>query len=257
MFERYGAVDETVDDSEMLKRPEKSGNIFFRFWNSLLFMWIKPLLELGNKQPLDFDNLFELEDRDKAENVCASFDDAWKKQRTMKKDKPSLVMAYFHAFGTPFMMAGGLKLIHDVLIFVGPYLLNRIILFLDDPSEPLGNGFLYVLGLFLSNLIMSLCLRQYFFHCYCVGMRLRSSVITSVFAKALKISVGVLSRRSVGEISNLMSVDSTRLQTLTTYLHAVWYSFIQIGLALYFLWGQVGVACMGGTFVLFTYAIAP
>ena len=162
-------------------------------------------------------------------------------------------MAYFHAFGMPFIMAGGLKMIHDMLIFVGPFLLNRIIHFLDDPSEPLSNGLLYVFGLFAANAVMSLCLRQYFYRCYRVGMRLRSSVITSVFAKALKISVGVLSRRSMGEISNLMSVDSTRLQTLTSYLHAIWYSFVQIGLALYFLWGQVGIACLGGKFFLPLY----
>jgi ATP-binding cassette, subfamily C (CFTR/MRP), member 1 len=81
-------------------------------------------------------------------------------------------------------------------------------------------------------------------------MWLRSAVVTSVFSKALLISAGVLGRRTVGEISNLMSVDSTRLQTLTPYLHAIWYSFLQIALSLYFLWGQVGASCLGGIAVI-------
>ena len=71
-----------------------------------------------------------------------------------------------------------------------------------------------------------------------------------MFAKALVLSTSALGKRSVGEITNLMSVDSTRLQDLTPYLHAVWYSFFQIGLALYFLWNQMGTASLGGVFVI-------
>ena len=246
MYAKFDGGTEQNDEADFsVGGGGQRTNAFCGIVDAVLFMWIKPLLELGNKRPLDPSDLFELEENDKASNVYASFTEAWQRQHAIKKE-PSLVMAYARAFGMPFLMAGGLKLIHDMLIFVGPYLLNKIIHFLDDPSEPVENGLYYVLGLFAANLIMSLCLRQYFFWCYRVGMRLRSAVITSVYAKALKISVGVMSRRSVGEISNLMSVDSTRLQTLTSYLHAIWYSFIQIGLALYFLWGQLGVACLGG-----------
>lgn len=48
--------------------------------------------------------------------------------------------------------------------------------------------------------------------CYRVGMNLRSSVVTSIYHKALSISVASLSRKTLGEITNLMSVDSSRLQ---------------------------------------------
>lgn len=40
------------------------------------------------------------------------------------------------------------------------------------------------------------------------------------------------------------------MQDLVTYLHAVWYSFFQIGLAMYFLWGQVGPSCLAGVVVI-------
>ena len=81
-------------------------------------------------------------------------------------------------------------------------------------------------------------------------MRLRSSVVTSVFNKSLNLSSAALSRRSTGEISNLMSVDSTRLQDLTPYLHAIWYSFYQITIALLLLWQQVGLASLAGVTVI-------
>ena len=56
--------------------------------------------------------------------------------------------------------------------------------------------------------------------------------------------------RSLGEITNLVSIDAQRLQDLTTYLHAIWYSFFQIVLALFFLWQQLGPSCLGGVVVI-------
>jgi ATP-binding cassette, subfamily C (CFTR/MRP), member 1 len=81
-------------------------------------------------------------------------------------------------------------------------------------------------------------------------MRLRSAVITSVFSKALVLSTSALSYRTTGEITNLMSVDSTRLQELTPYLHAIWYSIYQIAIAMYLLWQQVGVSSLAGCAVI-------
>lgn len=81
-------------------------------------------------------------------------------------------------------------------------------------------------------------------------MNLRSAVITSVYAKSLIISPMTLARKTAGEITNLMSVDSTRLQELTPYLHAIWYSFFQILLAMYFLWMQMGISCLAGLCII-------
>jgi ATP-binding cassette, subfamily C (CFTR/MRP), member 1 len=243
---KYAKFDEESGPEEQPQSSEsKPCDVIKEIGDTTLFMWMRPILELGNRQPLDFDDLLELHPEDRAEKVNSKFQQAWNVQLTTKED-PSIVMAYADAFGFPFYLAGGLKLIHDLLIFCGPYFLNRIIYFLDDPSQPLSVGLTFVALLFLTNVVMSLCLRQYFYRCFAVGMRLRSAVIASVFSKALMISSGVLSRRSIGEISNLMSVDSTRLQNLVSYLHAVWFSFLQMALALYFLWQQVGVACLGG-----------
>jgi ABC-type bacteriocin/lantibiotic exporter with double-glycine peptidase domain len=81
-------------------------------------------------------------------------------------------------------------------------------------------------------------------------MRLRSCIIKSVFHKSLKLSISAINKRSSGQITNLMSLDSTRLQELTPYLHAVWYSLFQIGVAISFLWQLVGPSCLGGVLII-------
>jgi ATP-binding cassette subfamily C (CFTR/MRP) protein 1 len=129
-------------------------------WSTLLFTWIVPLLELGNTRPLEQSDLFPLAHEDQGRSVYARFMRVWRQQ--LKQATPSLAVAFITAFGYPFMVAGGLKLVHDSCLFVGPQLLNRIILFLNDPSQPKSVGLTYVAMLFLANLTMSICLRQYF-----------------------------------------------------------------------------------------------
>eukprot|EP00600_Ochromonadales_sp_CCMP1393_P017669 CAMPEP_0175031920 /NCGR_PEP_ID=MMETSP0005-20121125/21113_1 /TAXON_ID=420556 /ORGANISM="Ochromonas sp., Strain CCMP1393" /LENGTH=1650 /DNA_ID=CAMNT_0016292283 /DNA_START=12 /DNA_END=4964 /DNA_ORIENTATION=+ len=221
-------------------------------WSTLTFSWMDKLLKTGNEKPLEMEDLYKLAYSDSAEGVYKSFKEGWTRElnKPGKKKEPSLAWAFFHAFGTPFLAAAVLKFIHDSALFVGPQLLNHLINYLNDPTQPLSVGLMYVLGFFLSNLVMSLCLRQYFWVCYRVGMNLRSSVVTAIYSKSLVISVAALSRKTIGEITNLMSVDSARLQDLTPYLHAIWYSLYQVAVALYFLYQQMGISCLAGMAVV-------
>lgn len=218
-------------------------------WNTLTFSWMQSLLQKGNQKPLTIDDLDELPRQDSSDGIYRRFITVWN-QQLKEETEPSLTWTFAFAFGKPFLAAGVLKLIHDTALLFGPMLLNALIKFLSDPSKPFSTGLYYVLGLFLANFAMSLCLRQYFWWCYRVGMNLRSAVITSVYSKSLVISAAALGRKSTGEITNLMSVDSTRLQELTPYLHAIWYSLYQIIIAMYLLWQQLGVSCLAGIAVI-------
>jgi len=173
--------------------------------SSLTFSWMRPLLKLGNERPLVQEDLHGLTAVDKSSGVYSIFMKHWSKEirnfnfhsdRDSVSDsqtscKPSLARTYILSFGIPFMAAGFLKLIHDSCLFVGPVLLNHLIFFLRDPSKPFSLGLSYVFGLFIANFAMSLCLRQYFWWCYRVGMWLRSAVVTSVFQKSLVLSSGI------------------------------------------------------------------
>ena len=49
---------------------------------------------------------------------------------------PSLFKSMASAFGLPFCLAAGLKLIHDILQFIGPIMLQKVIKFLEDNTVP-------------------------------------------------------------------------------------------------------------------------
>lgn len=232
-------------------------------WSKLTFGWMAPMMRLGNaKKRLDPEDIIHipLPSDCQTEYLSAAFEECWnnelKRCKTTKGEtnrsstspndkrdhryQPSLILALFRAFGADYLIGGFiLKFIHDSCIFVGPQVLNGLILYLGSDDEPLSRGLGLTLAVTISQLCMSFCLRHYFFKCYKFGLMIRTAVIVAVYKKALVLSAGERDVRSLGEITNLMSIDALRLQELTTYLHAIWYSFWQIGLALFFLWQQL------------------
>ena len=163
---------------------------------------------------------------------------------------PSLIRTLFNAFGKEYLWAGVLKLVNDLCTFVGPQVLHGMIVYLQTPNAPIYHGLLWTCAVTISQFTMTLCLRHYFFKCYITGLRVRTSIVQIIYDKALRLSSGARAIRTLGEITNLISIDAQRLQELPTYLHALWYSPLQIGLALYFLWNQLGPAALGGVAVI-------
>ncbi|KAF0685074.1 Aste57867_23002 [Aphanomyces stellatus] len=216
------------------------GNVFFS--------WLTPLLDLGNKRPLEFDDLYQLNADDRAGHISATFKKYWAIETA--KPKPRLWWALARSFGGPFVAAGFLKLLHDSLQFVGPMVIKYIIAFLSDPEADVRTGISYAAAIFVAGVVQSFSLRQYFFLCYETGLRFRSAVVTAVYDKSLVLSSSARATTSTGEITNLMSIDGERLEDIPTGLHATWYALFQILVSSYLLYLQLGVAFLAGVAVM-------
>ncbi|KAK8805623.1 hypothetical protein WA158_002279 [Blastocystis sp. Blastoise] len=152
----------------------------------------------------------------------------------------------FGAFGVPFYFAALLKLIHDILQFLGPFLLRQLLDFMEQKDADIMVGVYYALGLFVAALLQSYCLRNYFFLCFRTGMRMRSTVVTMVYNKALKLSSTARAKYTTGEITNFMEVDSQRFQDLTSYLQTLWSGPFQIIVCLVMLYWNLGWSFITG-----------
>ncbi|EFA83154.1 ABC transporter C family protein [Heterostelium album PN500] len=223
---------------------EKNANLFSR----ITFWWINPVLRKGYKDPLDMKDVPSLTEIDWAHNLSEKFEAAWEYQLT--QPKPSLIKALSKAFGPHFYVAAFFKIVQDSLLFVGPLLLKQVLTFVksDSDTRDTYNGMLFVLFYFLTPVIQSLTLHQYFHRCYRVGMWLRSAVVTAVYKKALRISLR--EGTTVGEIVNLMSVDAQRFMDLCPYLHMIWSAFFQIAVAIFLLYREINVGIFAGLAVL-------
>ena len=231
--------------------PEFDASFFS--WTNLTFDWMTPLVKQGSIEPLQLHHLFKLSPQDTSAAVSARFESHWADELKRDPKSPSLKKAMYYTFGISWCKAGGFKLIHDCMAFGGPVFLNMLLDYLM--AAQLGEsstleGMAYAFGLFATAQVQSLCLHQYFHRVFRVGMHARTSVITAVYRKSLRLSMGAKQADTVGQMVNLMAVDARRLNDLLPYLHNIWSSPFQIVVSMFMLWAQIGPAVLAGLAVM-------
>uniref|UniRef100_A0AAQ4RKA6 Multidrug resistance-associated protein 1 n=1 Tax=Gasterosteus aculeatus aculeatus TaxID=481459 RepID=A0AAQ4RKA6_GASAC len=271
---------EAVKDSNPC--PERGAN----FLSRITFWWITRLMVTGYRRPLEEKDLWSLNSADRSHKVVPELVGRWNvecqkvkrtEQRTLyspreappsegkegravesevlivkaqKAKEPSLFWALCLTFGPYFLISCLYKIIQDILMFVGPEILRLLIRFVNNSSAPSWHGYFYTALLFICTCVQSLILQKYFHVCFVSGMRLRTAIIGAVYRKALVISSEARRTSTVGEIVNLMSVDAQRFMDLITYINMIWSAPLQVVLALYFLWQNLGPSVLAGVAVM-------
>uniref|UniRef100_A0A087YGI1 Multidrug resistance-associated protein 1 n=1 Tax=Poecilia formosa TaxID=48698 RepID=A0A087YGI1_POEFO len=258
------------------------------FLSRITFWWITGMMMVGYRRPLEEKDLWSLNADDCSHRVVPQLVHRWNsecqkvKSRTeqqmvyspkraphgenregqpveeseilllkspRKIKEPSLLWALCLTFGPYFLISCLYKIIQDILMFVGPEILSvrvrerrRHVRKTKWKLQVLQNKFL----LFVCNALLKLV--YYFFSYYCI-----LSILARVgrqYKKALVISNAARRTSTVGEIVNLMSVDAQRFMDLVTYINMVWSAPLQVVLALYFLWQNLGPSVLAGVAVM-------
>ncbi|KAH9127149.1 hypothetical protein LEN26_004760 [Aphanomyces euteiches] len=240
------------ETSPLLERTESKTRVAERStWTAVLFFtWLTPLLELGSQKTLEFDDLYVLSSVHESKFVSDRFHSHWSqlKAATTPPAKPSLSRALFKAFGWRFAIAGALRGIRATLLFTAPLVLKAMIAFLNDPAAPTSQGYILAAIIFVSGIVQSLCIRQYTYLSQEVGMCFRAAIQSALYKKSLVIAPSA--KRSSGQVTNLMSVDATRVQKLTIDLHSVWVVPYLILLSCVLLWREIGISFIAGLVVI-------
>ena len=79
-------------------------------------------------------------------------------------------------------------------------------------------------------------------------MRVKSALIAGIYRKSVKLSASGRGQMTVGETTNLMSIDTQKFMDLMLYLNMIWASPLQIALAVYNLWQILGPSSLAGEF---------
>uniref|UniRef100_A0A3Q1BS92 ATP-binding cassette, sub-family C (CFTR/MRP), member 3 n=1 Tax=Amphiprion ocellaris TaxID=80972 RepID=A0A3Q1BS92_AMPOC len=164
--------------------------------------------------------------------------------------QPSFLRALIKAFGPYFLIGSAYKLLQDIITFVNPQLLRLLIAFTKQKGVPDWWGYALAIAMFFTALLQTLILHHQFQYCFVTGMNVRTAVIGAIYRKSLVITNAAKRSSTVGEIVNLMSVDAQRFMDLTTFLNMLWSAPLQIMLALYFLWQNLGPSVLAGVAVM-------
>ncbi|CAL9707790.1 unnamed protein product [Knipowitschia caucasica] len=164
--------------------------------------------------------------------------------------QPSFLRALVKTFGPYFLIGSSFKLLQDVVTFVNPQLLRMLISFTKQKGVPDWWGYALAFLMFFTALLQTLILHQHFQYCFVTGMNVRTAIIGAIYRKSLAITNAAKRSSTVGEVVNLMSVDAQRFMDLTTFLNMLWSAPLQIMLALYFLWQNLGPSVLAGVAVM-------
>uniref|UniRef100_A0A2K6UXV1 Multidrug resistance-associated protein 1 n=1 Tax=Saimiri boliviensis boliviensis TaxID=39432 RepID=A0A2K6UXV1_SAIBB len=281
--DRSPLFSETIHDPNPC--PESSAS----FLSRITFWWITGLMVQGFRQPLESSDLWSLNKEDISEQVVPVLVKNWKKEfaksrkqpvkvvysskdpanpkgsskvdvneevealivkSPQKEWNPSLFKVLYKTFGPYFLMSFLFKALHDLMMFAGPEILKLLISFVNDTTAPDWQGYFYTVLLFVCACLQTLLLHQYFHICFVSGMRIKTAVVGAVYRKALVITSSARKSSTVGEIVNLMSVDAQRFMDLATYINMVWSAPLQVILALYLLWLNLGPSVLAGVAVM-------
>jgi hypothetical protein len=140
-----------MDDSSFISR--------FTFW------WCNQLFQLGYSKPLSSEDLWPAPSRTLCSSTLLLFESAWKSQSTdsSKVQKPGMRVfkAAWRCFGHMFVTSIFLQIIWLATALSLPsYFLRQLISFANNPDEPLQNGILYAVFMFVAQLTSVTCLHN-------------------------------------------------------------------------------------------------
>uniref|UniRef100_A0A4W6BTC4 ATP-binding cassette, sub-family C (CFTR/MRP), member 3 n=1 Tax=Lates calcarifer TaxID=8187 RepID=A0A4W6BTC4_LATCA len=226
----------------------------------------------GYKMPLEAKDLWSLNQRDSSKMMVPKLLKEWEKEQAKAKRcvcesspeevevllsnqkaaprQPSFLRALIKAFGPYFLIGSAYKLLQDIITFVNPQLLRMLISFTKQKGVPDWWGYSLAFLMFFTAFLQTLILHHHFQYCFVTGMNVRTAIIGAIYRKALVITNAAKRSSTVGEVVNLMSVDAQRFMDLTTFLNMLWSAPLQIMLALYFLWQNLGPSVLAGVAVM-------
>lgn len=195
----------------------------------MLVTWLTPLLYLGYRRPLEAADLLPLGLNFKAAYLYEVIRRKWAlRKASINSNRWVLLRACCDAFGGAFYAAGVLKFIGDVCGLSSPVVLGLIIADLKRPERNLATGIGLCLLIFVLQMINTITVNSYFTITAQTGLKVRTSMSALVYHKALRLDARARQAFSTGQIVNLMSTDSSRLDMATTYIHYIWSGPFQV-----------------------------
>lgn len=238
---------------EVLGDEDESPVEYATVFSILTFGWMTPMMRYGYKEYLTEDDLWNLSQRDTTKSTSKAFQESWGDQLKRKKH-PSLWIAITKPFCGPYLRAAVFKTINDFLSFAQPQLLRLLIRFVrsyeTDQPQPVIRGAAIAIAMFGVSVTQTMALHQYFQRAFETGMRIKTALMAAIYQKALKLSNEGRASKSTGDIVNMQSVDTQRLQDLTQFGLQLWSAPLQIVLCMASLYQLVGLSMLAGIGVM-------
>ncbi len=170
------------------ENPKKNASIF----SILSFWWVQELLAIGNKRPLENDDLFPLLDEDKTQTSTEKLQQTWNEEKTRcasneRRNGHRLLKALFRMFScTDYMFVLSTGLVTGVCDVLQPVLLSLLLPELiksSANSKGFSWAYIYAAGICLTSLVRICVAHQYRYNTDLMSVRWKSAAIGMIYGK--------------------------------------------------------------------------
>ncbi|KAJ2873875.1 hypothetical protein GGH93_002885 [Coemansia aciculifera] len=244
--------DDVVSASRFgVRAPKDDANIF----SQLTFSWLSPLFKMGQSKQISEDDLWEIPSSCLPTNIAQIFGANWQHELNQRVHRtPSLSRALWRTAGPYFILGGVFKLMQDILTLLKPVLLSLLLGFVashtTDSPQPMSYGYFYACCMLVLQNIQTIVLHQSLQVGTDTGLKVRSSLTTAIYRKAMRLSNETRQEYTTGNISTLYSVDVDRIGAVTDYAHILWSGPLQISMVVYMLYNTLGWSVFAGVAIM-------
>ncbi|KNE66220.1 hypothetical protein AMAG_10458 [Allomyces macrogynus ATCC 38327] len=227
----------------------------------LCFSWLTPLMRLGTRRPLELTDMYKLPESLLTKANSRRVEKVWAEERRGARTTstarsvadparpPLLQRAIWRAYGSQWLIAGLFGLINVAAQVMTPVVLEQLLRYMQDGAArpESSDGYLLAFSLFVLQCLATFSNSLLFYRAGTLGVTLRSSLVSLIFSKSLRLTAEARAADfDNGKITNTMSTDTARVETMVLQAHLLWVSLLQISIVLALLVRLVGLGALAG-----------
>ncbi|KAK8014355.1 ABC transporter family protein [Apiospora arundinis] len=253
-FQSTDDILRSVNDENVTKKPrpaapEHGANVL----SKATFHWIHSLLRKGFKQPLLASDIPLISPDRSVDTRLATIVQLEFEKNIKRGDKFPLWWALYNVHKFEFWLGGACRGLADVLLVTTPYTLRYLIQFAIDSygahqqgasGPPISHGIAFLVGISAMLFLQTLAHNQFMYLLGVIGGQSRAVLVSSIFDKSMrtrgrgesgkqdKEKKSAATDYTIGRLTNLMSVDCTRIDRATTGIHMLWTAPLSLCIAI-------------------------
>ncbi|KAI9745821.1 MAG: hypothetical protein M1818_000502 [Claussenomyces sp. TS43310] len=236
-------IPESTSKVGLLKEPYKQSSTegTSGIFGQSLFLWLNPLLKHGNRAVLSLDDLPALEEPLLSSGTGEIGLKKYWEEISKRRTKHSLLLASSRYYIWPILAGIIPRAMQIGFTFAQPFLVDATVNLIEAGKDPSldsdGYGLMAAFGLVYIGIAITTAVAQH--KAYKLASMMRASLVDMIYSKTM-----VMLATNIEESApvTLMSADIERVSSGLRYIHDAWACVVEIPIALWLLWNQLGVA---------------